>query len=243
MARCVLCRWLQSVACAESDHLYAAVWSASADWEARFTAERGFWPDETDENAELIERARALQGADPEAALALYCTAADQGSPEALELVAWHHQTGTAVATDPNLATEWLRRAIAAGAWRATIAYARHLDALGHADLADEVLQDGIDAGFAPAFFWLGHLRARRDPSNATRRAVRPLIEHAAARGHPLAEWTVARWMARGNLGIGNIVAGMRRLLALAEQLGRAPEADPPATPTAGPGTVVQPSG
>jgi len=239
MARCILCRWLQSIACAESDRLYAAVWSATADWEARFTDEHGFWPDETDENAELIDRARALRGADPAAALALYRTAADQGSPEALELVAWHHQTGTTVPADPHLAAEFHHRAIAAGAWRATIAYARHLDALGHTDLADELLQDGTDAGFAPAFFWLGYLRARRDPTNATRRTVLPLIEHAAARGHPLAELTVARWMARGNLGIGNIVAGTRRLLALAEQLGRAPEADPPATPAAGSGLVA----
>ncbi|MCA1196860.1 hypothetical protein K9B35_02670 [Sphingomonas sp. R647] len=239
MARCVLCRLLQSVARAESDQLYAAVWSASADWEARFTDEHGFWPDETDENAELIHRARALQGADPAAALALYRIAADQGSPEALELVAWHHQTGTVVAADPNLAAEWLRRAIAAGAWRATIVYARHLDALGHSDPADELLQDGIDAGFAPAFFWLGYLRARRDPTNATRRAVQPLVEHAAARGHPLAEWTVARWMARGNLGIGNIVAGLRRLFALSGQLRRGPEAGQPAKPTAGSGTIA----
>lgn len=239
MAECVLCRWLQRLSGTQSDQLYAAVWAAATDWEARLTDAHGFWPDETAENAELIDRARALQGADRETALALYHAAADKGSPEALELVAWHYQTGTGVPVDPDRAAEWFRRAIAAGAWRATIAYARHLDALGHTDHADALLQDGIDADFAPAFFWLGYLRARRDPSNATRRAVQPLIEHAAARGHPLAEWTVARWMARGNLGMGNIVAGLRRLLALAGQVRRVPEAAPPA----GSGTAAQPSG
>ncbi|WP_066662735.1 MULTISPECIES: SEL1-like repeat protein [unclassified Sphingomonas] len=243
MARSVLCRRLQSFACTESDQLYATVWSAATDWEARFTDAHGFWPDETDADVELIDRARALQGTDPVAALALYRAAADQGSPEALELVAWHYQTGTTVPADPNQAAQWLRRAVAAGAWRATIAYARQLDALGHTDLADEVLQDGIDAGFAPAFFWLGHLRARRDPTNATRRAVRPLIEYAAARGHPLAEWTIARWMARGTLGIGNIVAGLRRLFALVEQLKGTPDTSPLSAPTAGSAEVAQPSG
>ncbi|WP_337847089.1 hypothetical protein [Sphingomonas sp.] len=243
MARCILCRLLHSVACAESDRLYATAWSAAADWEAQFTAEHGYWPDETAANADLIARARAMQRDDPAAALALFRTAADQGSPEALELVAWHYQTGTFVPADADRAGEWFRRAIAAGAWRATIAYARHLDSLGHIDLADALLQDGIDAGFAPAFFWLGYLRARRDPTNATRRAVRPLLEHAAASGHPLAEWTVARWMARGTLGIGNIVAGVRRLFALAGQLRRGPEANLAPIPTAGSATVAQPSG
>lgn len=231
MSGCILCTWLRSTACADADRLYASFWSASADWESRFAAENGFWPDESDETRGLIDRARAIDESEPTAALELYVQAAANGSPEASEMVGWYYETGAVVAADIDLASEHYHRAVSAGSWRATVGYARLLEKRGYVDHAEQLLNDGVEAGFVPAHFWLAYLRYRRSPTRKTCHQVRPLMEYAAASGHLVAEWTVARWMARGTLGIRRIPQGLRRLVALSRRFPTGPGGENAGTP------------
>lgn len=125
-----------------------------------------------------------------------------------MEIVGCHYWSGTGVATDPDMALKYYHRAISAGSWMATLYYARLLAELGHHDDCESTLNGGVASGFAPAYFWLGWCRYARSKTSLVRREVRPLMEHAADKGHPMAKLILARWMALGHLGLHNIPRG-----------------------------------
>lgn len=125
-----------------------------------------------------------------------------------MEKVGWHYWTGTGVAPDPDMALKYYHRAIGAGSWMATLYYARVLAELGHHDDCESTLNGGVASGFVPAYFWLGWCRYARSKTSLARREVRPLMKHAADKGHPMAKLFLARWMALGHLGLHNIPRG-----------------------------------
>jgi hypothetical protein len=95
----------------------------------------------------------------------------------------------------------------------ATIDYARLLAELGHHDECEQTLDNGIAAGFIPAFFWLAWLRYERSKTARARKEVRPLLDHAAQHGHPQAKLLLGRWMMLGKLGMREIPHGCRLVI------------------------------
>lgn len=231
---CSFCTWLGNRLRIDVDHARASLWKASDRWERENSNEYELWSEQSERSHELTERADAIDDADPEAAFRLYLEAAEAGSAWAIEMVGWHHETGTVVEADIGRALEYYHRAISAGSWMATIRYARILAAQGHYDRCNAVLEDGVQSDFKPAYFWLAWLRYRRSPTRRTCREIRPLLEYAAGKGHPIAEMMLARLMMRGKLGIRDIPAGLRLSVKIAARFnwetGAGDAAAPPAT-------------
>jgi TPR repeat protein len=196
--------------CAEWD---ARQWERSDAWERAHSNESELWSEESEPNLELIDRALAVQGTDPAAAFLLYLEAAEAGSVWAMLQVGLFYHNGIAVAADFEWAQEYYRRAIEAGSWMTTIYYARLLADHGHQDYAENLLQDGVAADFVPACYWLASVRYGRDASRRTAREIRPLLQHAADRGHPMAQIFLAQLMTAGKLGLRYIPAGIRVLV------------------------------
>jgi TPR repeat protein len=183
--------------------------------------ESELWSQESEPNLELIDRASAVESSDPAAAFLLYRDAAEGGSAWAMLHVGWHYHLGVAVAADFDWAQEYYRRAIEAGSWMATIYYARLLADHGHHQHAENLLQDGVVADFVPACYWLASSRYRRDSSRQTAREIRPLLQHAADQGHPMAQILLAGLMTVGKFGLRYIPGGIRAVLRFAWQDGR----------------------
>jgi TPR repeat protein len=208
------------------ERYWARLWERSDAWERAHPYVTDGWMGETEENRALMDRAYDLWGSDPDAAFQLFVVAGEAGSAWALDVVARQYEEGGLVEADPEAAESHYRRAIEAGSWPATIDYARLLDALGRHGECDEVLEGGVACGFDPAFFWLARLRYKRRPTRKTARAVRPLLEHAAGKGHPMAEAILLKWMSLGRLGMRNIPAGIARGLRWAARMDRQDQED-----------------
>lgn len=216
MSTCRICaklrRWLGLEPELSCDALWRSHWDQSDAWERAHSNEDELWWRDSDRNRRLIEEAYSREDADAGAAFQLYLEAAEAGSPWALEAIASHYYAGRVVAADFERAADHYRRAIDAGSWMATISYARLLDAHGHVDEAEALLLDGVRRDFIPAYFWLACLRYDRNPTRATCRAIRPLLEYAGGQGHPGAKQTLGRLMAKGKLGLLAIPKGLRLL-------------------------------
>jgi len=85
-----------------------------------------------------------LWDTDPEGAFALF------------ELSCCERGNGTA--KDGKRAKQFFRDAVEAGSWHATIHYARFLERAGDQELAYLTLEDGVDAEYTAAYFWLAWL-------------------------------------------------------------------------------------
>lgn len=204
-----LCQWLDPNA-AEKRHRF---WQRVDGLERGESNDETLWLADSDCNRERNERALAIRETDPAAAFQLGLEAAADGSVWAMEMIALEAWRGVATAPDLNMAQDYYRRAIDGGSQSATLGYARLLNLLGKHEEADALLEDGVSADFIPAFFWLASLRYRRAPSRKMARAIRPLIEHAAAHGHPGAELMLGRLMLNGRFGLKSVPGGLRRMI------------------------------
>lgn len=216
MSTCRIClklrRWLGLVPELTCDTLWQSHWDQSFGWERAHSNDDELWWRDSDRNRALMEEAQACRNADPEAAFRMLLEAGEAGSARALESVGWHYASGTVVAADFDRAADHYLRAIRAGSWMATIAYARLLAEHGDADGSEDVLRDGVVLDFVPAYFWLAWLRYDRAPTRATCRAIRPLLGYAAERGHPGAKQTLGRLMVKGKFGLLAIPRGLKLL-------------------------------
>jgi TPR repeat protein len=194
--------------CKLCERFWKRVWQDSDAWEIAHSNDAEMRLKESENNRATLDAAAAMSGTDP-AALQLYLQAAEAGSVFGMERVGWQYWTGTGTSRDLAKAAEYYLRAIEGGSWMATIYHARLLDQLGQFDSCDEVLNDGIAAGFVPAFFWLAWLRYKRSKTWQTCREVRPLLEYAAKAGHPAARWKLSQWMLWGKFGPLEIFRGI----------------------------------
>ncbi|MEI9851383.1 MAG: hypothetical protein WDN24_11750 [Sphingomonas sp.] len=223
---CKLCLFLCNWLCGDdAERVRVSLWDSATAWERAQSNEWELWSEESDGNRELIKQARAMQEADPEAAFRTFLEAAEGGSAWAMEMVGWHYDTGTAVAADFGQAQEYYYRAICAGSWMATIAYARLLAEHEYFDYCERVLDDGVRSDFVPASFWLAWFRYKQSPTRETCREIRPLLEFAAEEGHPGAKLMIARLMARGKFGIREIPGGFGRIMEIVSRFRSEPEA------------------
>jgi hypothetical protein len=216
MSACKICarlrRWLGLEPELTCDALWESHWDQSFGWERAHSNDDELWWRDSDRNRALMEEVQACQNADPEAAFRMLLEAAEAGSARALESVGWHYASGTVVAADFDQAAVYYHRAIGAGSWMATIAYARLLAKHGHFEESENVLRDGVRLDFVPAYFWLAWLRYDRSPTRATCREIRPLLDYAAEQGHPGAKQTLGRLMVKGKFGIRAIPRGLKLL-------------------------------
>lgn len=213
------------MACKICDRFWDQVWESSDAWERQHSNESELLSKESEQNWELIQQAAAVEDSDTAAAFRLYLEAAEAGSPWAIHAVAWRYWTGTGVVADPTSAEDFFRRAIGAGSWMATIHYARMLEEYHHQDECEQVLMDGVDANFTPAFFWLARIRYERCKTRKTAREISPMLEHAARKGHPRAQVMLAHLMLRGKLGLGRIPTGLTMAVQAALKYAGAPKA------------------
>jgi TPR repeat protein len=198
------------LACKLCARWWARLWAKSEAWERARSNDSDLWAEEPARNRELIEQAYETHKTDPAAAFRLYLEAAEAGSAWAMEAVAWHYETGSAVPADFDKAQDYYRRAIGAGSWMATIHYARLLADHGHHDICESVLKDGVSSDFVPACFWLARLRYERCRRRKPNPEIRPMLEHAAKAGHPAAQVMLARLMILGKFGLRAIPAGFK---------------------------------
>lgn len=212
--------------CKLCDRWHARLWEESDAWERAHSNESELWSEEPAENRALVDQAEAVKKTVPAAAFRLYLEAAEAGSAWAMEMVAFHYETGNVVAADLDKARDYYCRAIGAGSWMATIAYARFLAEQGDHDDCRRLLEDGVASDFVPAFFWLAWLRHKQCKARKMCREVRPLLEYAAGRGHPGAQVTLARWRVWGRFGLREIPAGIRSTLRMAFRAAREAEED-----------------
>jgi TPR repeat protein len=186
----------------------ASFWGRTDAWERSASNYFALLAREPEERRVLIENGDKLFDSSPATAFQFYVEAAEAGSVCSMEQVGWHYWTGTGVAADRSLALEYYHRAILGGSWSATIAYARLLEKAGRREDCENYLRECVAMGFTPAYFWLAWLRYHRDRTPTVRREIRPLLEYAARQGHPAARVFLARWMARGQLGLLNVPRG-----------------------------------
>lgn len=235
MPACKFCarlrRWLGVETEFSCDALWQSHWDRCDAWEWANSNRDELWWSDSDRNRMLTEEAYVLRESDPEAAFGMLLEAAEAGSAWAMESLARHYHTGTVVAADYDQAADYYHRAICAGSWMATIAYARLLAEHGDIDESEAVLEDGVRQDFVPAYFWLARLRYDRSPTRATCREIRPLLDYAAKRGHPDAQETLGRLMMKGKYGILAIPRGIRLLRETMVPLLSLPETAPADSP------------
>jgi TPR repeat protein len=210
---CKVCDWVNRWFGASYGPDCGRLWDMVDAWEREQSNEGDLWVQESDLNLDLIERASVIQATDPQAAFRIYLRAADAGSLWAIQMVAWHYDTGTCVVADFELAQEYYHRAICAGSWMATISYARLLAEHGYFAACERVLEDGMQSDFVPAYFWYARLRFNRSRSRASCSEIRPLLEYASDRGHPGVRLLLAALLLMGKYGLRQIPTGFRSFL------------------------------
>lgn len=183
------------------------------DWEREQSNDEDLLATESKQNWALIQQGSAASDDNPEAAFRFYLAAAEAGSVWATEMVAWHYWTGSGVAADLDVAQQYYRSAIAGGSQMAIIRHAQLLFELDQPYGAEHVLENGVETGFIPAAYWLARYRLNRSNTRGTAEQVRPLLERAAAHGHPDSPMKIARLMAKGKFGLRKIPEGTLRSL------------------------------
>ena len=229
---CRLCLLLCTWFCSDLSSAWTAFWKQADAWDRAHSNEYALFSKISDEARERLDAAKAIWSTDPDAAFCIYLDLAEDGVAWAMEIVAHEYAQGTLVVHDFEQAQIYLRRAIEAGSWMATVKYARLLAKLGHFDTCEITLQDGVQAGFIPAFYWLAWFRFRQSKSRQTCREIRPLLERAADAGHPAAALLLAQMRLRRKFGFREIPQGFREMMQIAGRVGVLVDANPgrPAT-------------
>ncbi len=221
MMKCRFCNWFCDRFGGDCARLVAALWGRSDRWEVDRSNEWELWEANSIPHEDRISQALALSTTDPVAAFALYRELADAGSVYCMERTAWRYYTGTGVPVDLTKALEYYCRAFDAGSKMAMIDYARLLEEDGrHADWP-AVLENGIQQCFVPASFWRAWLQYKQSRSGTAAREVKPLLEYAAAEGHPGAQFTLALFTGQGKFGLWQVPKG---IVMLRESLKLPPE-------------------
>lgn len=186
----------------------AAFWEAVNRWEQDYASDWEPWDDDEDRRSRVDKALRLLE-IEPEMGLARLLKEAESGSVFAMRWVA-HLYGQRGGEAHRQLASEYLMKAVGAGSWQSVIPYASTLFKLGRHDLWPDVLEDGVEKGFVPAYFWLAWYRHKQKPSRKTAREHRHFLELAVTEGHLGAEMMLAQWTMRGKFGIRQMPQGLK---------------------------------
>ena len=213
---CILCRWLWG-RLQTPERGMAAFETYEREWESTYSS--GWEPYEGgDQLQDRREYAWELAKSDPDNALGQFEALAADGDAWAMRALGSWYEKGRHVEQDLQRAEQYFHDAIRAGSWRATQQLARLQFVHSKEDRWDAILADGDAKGFVPSSVQLARYRHERSPTRATAREVRPLLEKAAAAGHPGARLTLARWKTLGSFGLGEIRQGIREIRAVYDQ-------------------------
>src|SRR3569623_2135435 len=127
-----------------------------------------------------------------------------------MQSVGVRYHIGAGVTADFERAEKYYRRAISEGSQMATILYVRLLAKHGYRERCEQVVEDAVQTGCIPAFYWLAWFRLELSKSRKTAREIAPLVEYAAKEGHPGAEVMLGRLLLSGTLGLPGNPRGLR---------------------------------
>lgn len=205
------------------------------DWVDRFDRDCSnnwtIWEALPEEARRLFRDGARLHRRDPVAALAQLEEAALLGNPLAMVEAQKYHWHGIGTAEDRENANRFLADARDAGSWHAAILIARRASRHGDMETCFAILEEGVDANYTAAMFWLAWYQYRERPGRRTAREVLPLLETAIERGQPGARWLMARLLIRGRLGLPLMGEGRRMAKALCHELQEEREARAQAHP------------
>lgn len=187
-----------------------AYWDRLYNWESWATNDVDYWWDKPD--AERLMAVSALWDSNPIAAFHGYRELADEGCVHALIWQGQCYSHGHGTKADFDAAYACYTRAMNEGSWIATRDIATLLYEHGHFEECEEHLEYAIQHDFIPAYYWLARYRIYRSETLTIFREVRPLLEHAAAEGHPGAKRYLAILMMLGIFGIREIPRGIRMM-------------------------------
>lgn len=217
--KCRLCLWLCTWFCPDVSPAWDVFWEQADRWDRGHSNEYALFSKISGEARERLDAATAIWPTNPDAAFRIYLDLADGGVAWAMETVACQYAQGTHVAQDFEQAAVYYRRAIEAGSWIATVRYAQLMAKLGHFDICQKTLEDGVQAGFIPAFYWLAWFRYRQSKNRRTCREIKPLLERATAAGHPAAALLLAQMRLGGKFGLRETPQGFREMAQIGGQV------------------------
>lgn len=204
--------------CAECDDSVQAFHKLCSDWDYDEAGYFDMLDIEGEESREKIKQAWELFDSNPDDAFLIFLRCARSGSPIAMYWVGYCYDVGSGILADTWKAEQWYTKAINAGSWFALLARAKLFDSTGRIEECDAGLQEGMDAGFGWAHYWMARLRYLRSPNRRTAKTVKHLLETAMEKGHPKAEYAFGRLCFSGRLGLGQIGRGIRMLRAHIEK-------------------------
>lgn len=165
-------------------------------------------------NGDQIEEAiRFHKAGDFAAAFQKWLALAQKGSVWSMFEVGQCYETGAGVTADQEKAETWYKRACAGGSQLAMLACARLAASRHDYAACENILQPGVEQGWAPAKFWLAWYRHEQSESMQICRRLLPLLNDAAAKGHPGAKFLLANFTIHGKFGLLRVPFGF--LLAL----------------------------
>ena len=182
---------------------------ANRAWEMAHSGDERVWDLESALNLSRLEEANALFDVDPENTVSIYEDAARDGSALAANLLGFCHSNGIGTAQDEEVAREYYLKAYRRGMRMAMIYYA----SLSY-DTGDqthiELYREGVADGFLPANYWLAAHRYARSPTRRTARKIAPLLDPAAAAGHPKARVMQFQLRIRGKYGASGFFEALK---------------------------------
>lgn len=209
MPNCILCKLLRKIVCETCEAHQEQLWQRTRAWEGEHTNGGTVAAHEPDYERllEILE----LHKSDPATALREWHDLAKQGSIWSMYYIGWAYEHGSGTGRDLTRAEEWYDRA--SGYQYALLCCARLAAARRDYAACEAILKIGVEQDWAPAEFRLGWYKLEQSRSRRTAREVRPLLERAAAHGHPMAQLLLAQLMAWGRFGLSDIPRGFRMII------------------------------
>jgi TPR repeat protein len=201
----------------------ARLWDWGRAWDEAHADDRTVLDDDPQREG-VIEAAR-LRVSDPDGAFEQFSALAQRGSASGMVGLARCYFSGVGVAANQEAGEDWYRQAAEAGSQHAQLWYGKLLGSKGDFEGAERVFNSGAEADWGPGLFWFAWYRLRQSRTVKTWREVLPLLERSASKGSPVAEWLVARNMAKGVFGLREIPRGWRRLIGISNKALSAVEA------------------
>jgi TPR repeat protein len=210
MTESKLYRWFTFLLGSKQVSYDETLWRRISDWDRAAAGDVDQWWDEPhfESLLEIID----LWDSEPVTAYQKYSELADKGSVHAMIWLGHCYNYGHGTRADFENAYTSYGRAISAGSWVATLEIAKLLFKNGFNQEGVDFLEQGIEAEFTPANFWLARHYLKHSWSRKTFRSVRSLLDYAVDEGHPGAEALLAVAMLFGRYGIKDIRKGFTLL-------------------------------
>lgn len=200
------------------------MWALIDEFDSIHSWEWELWEKQPEEWNAAYDEICALDKVDAPAAFAKALELTKAEYPFALTFVGYGLWSGHGVAKDTEQAAEYYSRAKRAGSWLALIHFARIRSSQGRLGDAIAALQDGVDYGHMPSYFWSAAFKwkaaGNRKTQGKVSQEVRPMLEKLLEYDHAGARWFLAKHHLRGDFGLRGLRRGWDLMRASIRQLG-----------------------